>query len=89
MTAIHKQPLRIDDSEQVVRGWPIHVGLDPSGQPCVWYESSPEHPHQSLRVVGTGHLVPTGWLHVGSFINPPLFVWHIYRRPTPTERRSR
>lgn len=48
----------------------------------VWFEldaDAPTLPRQ-FKVIGTGHAVPSGVLHVGSVVCPP-FVWHLYEEP--------
>lgn len=53
---------------------------DQNGQPFVWLEVDPAAPKTDLvfAVVGTGHPVPDGFFHVGSWLSPP-FVWHLYQ----------
>lgn len=58
----------------------VHVGLDPSGTPCVWIEGDPEKLMDRLfEVVGTGQRVPVDGTHVGSWVDG-AFVWHLYER---------
>lgn len=81
MRTVYKYIIKITD-EQVI-SLPLvqllHVGLDPSGFPCVWAEVETEMPSSDVTifVVGTGHPVPDGAWHVGSFVQGG-FVWHIY-----------
>lgn len=58
----------------------VHVGKDPaSGYPAVWALVDPESSLETrdLAVIGTGHFVPSGAAHQGSFIDD-AFVWHIF-----------
>lgn len=53
----------------------IHVGLDPTGAPCVWAEVDPIHHIHELKlcVVGTGQEKPEDAKdHVGSFVQGPF-----------------
>lgn len=57
-----------------------HVGLDPQGQPCLWFEVNPfaNTVARAVFVVGTGGDVPDEIAtYFASFIQGP-FVWHIY-----------
>jgi hypothetical protein len=72
-------PLPADPTAPVV-----HVGVDPrSGQPAIWIEVIPENevPTEGRRMYafGTGHDIPAGMKHRGSFIDGP-FVWHVYEQ---------
>jgi len=60
-----------------------HVGLDPSGDACVWLLIA-EGPDEArtFSVVGTGHTFPPPWQPIGSFIDGP-FVWHAVEVLTP------
>ena len=59
----------------------VHVGKDANGVPAVWLEVSPASPTEKryFSVIGTGHSVPDGYDHVGTYLAEP-FVWHIYER---------
>lgn len=60
----------------------IHVGIDPTGEPCVWAEVNAENDMQEIKlcVVGTGQLKPSEAKdHLASFVQGP-FVWHVYLR---------
>ena len=58
---------------------PVLVGQDPNGIFCVWLEvdSDISMSKKTLEVFGTGHPLPAGALHCGSFATGP-FVWHVY-----------
>lgn len=61
----------------------IHVGLDPSGDPCVWAIVDTESPKKSkpLYIAGTGHKLKTfqhANSHIGSFVQGG-FVWHVFQ----------
>lgn len=84
MKTIYKYPIKIQDFQEVrvlKGGVPIHAGLDPQAQLCVWCEvdaskeaTEPLH----IFVIGTGHSIPDrARIHLGSFVQG-LFVWHIY-----------
>lgn len=92
MKAIWKYPIDIE-SEQHIRVQadftPLHVGIDPTGTPCVWGLVDPGNPEAtvSFRVLifGTGHPI-TGPeegnfddepKYLGSFVQGP-FVWHVF-----------
>lgn len=83
---IHKYPIDIVDEQTIeIRTSEgstyriIHVGLDPSGQPCVWVELTPGGWIRKtvIHVVGTGGRVTRSGNHIGSFVHGP-FVWHVY-----------
>lgn len=59
---------------------PIHAGLDPTGEACVWVEVDDDSPFREERdvvVTGTGTPIPDGAVHIGSFNDNP-FVWHVW-----------
>lgn len=68
------QTIEVPDNPKV-----LHVGLDPEGTPCLWCQvlTTNERVKLPVSVVGTGHPVPQGRAHRGSFIDGP-FVWHVY-----------
>lgn len=82
MKTVLKFPIAITDC-QIVRmpqgAQIIHVGLDPTGRPCVWAKVETTCPviERALFVTGTGHEVPDGAVHLGSF-NQESFVWHVW-----------
>lgn len=59
----------------------LHVGLDPTGEPCVWARVFPccgINDCLTLDIVGTGCPVSNSCnKHVGSFVQGP-FVWHVF-----------
>lgn len=85
MRTVHKFHINPDDRPTV----PIRhlrfvlAGLDPQTRPCIWLEVAPDVPNAGIvrefQIFGTGHEVPTGWEHCGSFVDGP-FVWHVYGR---------
>jgi hypothetical protein len=83
MKTIHKYPLQITDRQKIEThsGFkPLHVGLDPSGNACLWCQVNTERPKVDLVVfvVGTGNPMPEGSMdHFGSFIDKP-YVWHVF-----------
>jgi len=59
----------------------VHVGLDPKGDWCVWAEVDAGAGERTVRkwtVVGTGHEIPDTWEYLGSWAEPPVYVWHMY-----------
>lgn len=87
MKTIWKFPLVITDRQTVPipeNGVPIHVGLDPHGNPCIWCEIPSINIDRGLLevfIVGTGNEMPDrAENHLGSFIQGP-FVWHVYTAP--------
>lgn len=59
-----------------------HVGKDPNGAPCIWAEHEEGAPLTTeVWIFGTGHSIPPGWSHAGTFIDGP-FVWHVYTKET-------
>ena len=94
MKKIYKYPFDIEGSF-AIKKLPefapiIHVGLDPTGTPCLWAEIFPEwveaiEKYETARsarrirefaIVGTGQNCPIGE-HVGSWVQD-AFVWHLY-----------
>lgn len=65
-------------------------------QGCDWYvwldhETTAQPETRIFTVVGTGHPIPDGATHVGSFQDPP-FVWHVYElapEPRPVGQEAR
>lgn len=57
----------------------VHAGPDPDGVACVWALVDPHawNEHRSFHIYGTGHEVPAGALHIGSWVEGP-FVWHLF-----------
>lgn len=83
MKKVFKYPFHVTTSSTVYipHGSPLrHVGLDPTGTPCVWAEVDPDAKPAPVQlfVVGTGHPIPKEAVrHLGSFVQKP-FVWHVY-----------
>lgn len=62
----------------------LHVGLDPSNEPCMWFIVDPnsyavEFP---VYVIGTGHPVPGDPLRFLGTFNQGPFIWHIFTELT-------
>lgn len=59
----------------------VHVGKDPNGVICAWAEVNPDDKLNGVwvYVIGTGHQIPHGTGHVGTFNDGP-FMWHVYTR---------
>jgi hypothetical protein len=87
MDTIYKFPFEITDMQEIempMAAQIIHVGLDPSGTPCLWAEVDPTAPatHRKIAVIGTGNPLDFGHdytsaRHLGSLVQGP-FVWHVY-----------
>jgi hypothetical protein len=86
MRTIFKYPISITDTQTIeVRKESgttceiIHVGLDPSGTPCVWIELTPGDRTEKLaiHIIGTGNPVRGTKAYICSFVQSP-FVWHVY-----------
>ena len=85
METIYKYRLAITDKQRLnlPLGFKVlYVGLDPAGAPCVWIEVDTDQETKrgkNFYVVGTGNPIPDGAnQYVGSFVQAPLFVWHVY-----------
>lgn len=81
---IHKHRLCITMGDHAIttheRSKVLHVGLDPSGEPCIWLQVDTSQPfmHFGVFIIGTGHDVPREAVHhIGSFLDGE-FMWHIY-----------
>jgi hypothetical protein len=83
MKTVWKFPIRIAADQIVLMPFGakiLHVGLDPSSQPCLWANvtSSNVPVERSVHISGTGHPIPDGDnRHVGSFVDGS-FVWHVW-----------
>lgn len=83
MRAVYKYPLIMGEGAMLPNDAKIvYVGKDFSGQPCVWAEVEPfaRVPNNVIvHVFGTGHVLPDGFTHAGTWVDGP-FVWHAYWR---------
>ena len=80
MRTVYKYPLTLGKVVEVeaLNGDVVHVGLDPTGEACVWIEGDANSPMlRWFYIFGTGHLIESPASHVGSFVDAP-FVWHVY-----------
>jgi len=82
MKTVYKYPLVITDQSSIetsVGAKPLHVGLDPSGMPCIWCEVDPKARwcENTVYIVGTGNKIPAQTEHFGSFVDGYV-VWHVY-----------
>lgn len=83
MNTIYKYQFTIDDDQPLglpEGADPVHVGLDPQGNPCVWAAVDTEAAIEERRlyVRGTGHPMPNDYkVMLGSFTQGP-FVWHVF-----------
>lgn len=87
MRTVYKYPIRIVDV-QIIK---IHkcktrhpellkVGLDPSGNPCIWARVDPDELQTyplPIYITGTGHSVPEYYEYFDSF-NQGELVWHVF-----------
>jgi hypothetical protein len=78
---VWKYPFTVAD--HVVTEMPMDAVVidvrEQDGQPCFWVLCDPRRPMvgRQFRVFGTGHPIPSGFVHVGTFHSPP-FVWHVF-----------
>lgn len=87
MRTIFKYPLRIVTKQEIevpVGSSVLHVGLDATGKPCIWFEVEKDAADAGMKetivvyVIGTGHPIPEeASYHVGSFVIS-TYIWHIY-----------
>lgn len=85
MTTIYKYRLAIESSIEIKMPYaskPIHAGLDPSGDPCVWAIVNTDNPihERTFHVCGTGNPLTQAerdGRHIGSFQQGP-FMWHVF-----------
>lgn len=88
MKTIWKEPLTPDNARESLfhlelpKGAKvIHVGPDPEGGNCVWFEFERKNGDnkvpRTLEIFGTGHLIPPLSTHILSFKSGP-FMWHLY-----------
>jgi hypothetical protein len=91
MRTVYKYPLHVDYQQTIrvsrevgVSSKIVHVGLDPTGMPCVWVENRPGPINELfvIFVVGTGQPIPENTEHVGSFVQGS-YVWHAYLQYHP------
>lgn len=84
---VYKYPF--DVSDDVVVKMPDDAEIlkvdHQDGQPTIWALVDTESPAVMRRFIvrGTGHPVPDGVEHVGSFFHGP-FIWHLFEDPEPT-----
>lgn len=86
MRTVHKCPLRVGGFFEVLMPEDAKIVMfaDQGGDLMVWYETDTalipsEMKRRSVCVVGTGHLIHPGYVHVASCQQGP-FVWHLYQR---------
>lgn len=83
MKTIYKYSFNIKDEQLLelpATADPVHVGLDPQGQPCLWavIDTDLKTETRKLYVRGTGHWIPEDYkTMLGSFTQGP-FVWHVF-----------
>lgn len=59
---------------------PVHVGLDPSGELCLWAEVDPDNQlfDEIFYIVGTGCTIPYEVVkHIGTIVQG-WYVFHVY-----------
>jgi len=78
---IWKFPLNEERIKMPIGSWPLSVGLDPSGVPCIWCAVDDQEPGRWYRVIiaVTGGNTPNldSVRFVGSFVHGD-FVGHVY-----------
>jgi hypothetical protein len=80
---IWKYPLKVEHQQAIrvsAHTIPLHVGVDPLGQPCLWAMVEPDGPEQDVEVLmyGTGWEIPDSF---GTYLGTVVvgsFVWHYY-----------
>lgn len=83
MDTIYKYNFDIQDEWHITTfkgATPLHVGLDPTGSPAIWFRVNTLAITETRRmfIVGTGNPMPVAAAHyVGSFTEN-RFVWHIW-----------
>jgi hypothetical protein len=83
MKTIWKYEIAITDRQTLkvpCGGKAIHVGMDPSGAECIWFEVETENNeyYTTIFVVCTGNPIPQeATQHVGSLVRGWM-VWHVY-----------
>lgn len=91
MRVVWKYPLAIADEQTIdlpAEATPLHVGLDPVGQPCLWAMVDPDASKVAwtVRVVGTGNpTTVSARSYVGSFVQRP-FIWHVFADAAEADR---
>lgn len=85
-SAVLRWDVPVDDQEHTIRcGRIVHVDCrDPHAVTFWALDESPKL--HTLRVLGTGHSVPAGWVYVGTALSPELppfsprgaLVWHLF-----------
>ncbi len=84
MKTVYKYPLYIVDAQVVnlpAGAVVLHIAPDPQGKACLWAFVDTDRPLEtrSIVVTGTGHEVPDGLEHLGSFVQE-WGVWHVWER---------
>ena len=92
---IWKFPIEITEQQEITVNKDyrvLSVGLDPSGQPCLWIyvDSNPNSPKTSITInlYGTGGPVstrPGGF--IGTFLQGSL-VWHVFYGGQPLDKMA-
>ncbi len=85
MNTIWKFPIAITDRQSIQMPAEfsiLHVGLDPTGQPCIWAAVNAAAQKRAFEIVTvcTGNPLPHVGGYVGSFNQGP-FVWHVFTGP--------
>lgn len=87
MRKVHKLKidLQVTDYKLPMNAHIVQFCEDGQGELCIWYVfpcpsefcTEVEYVHRSLRIFGTGHDVPDGYMFVGTAICGRL-VWHLF-----------
>lgn len=86
MHTIYKYPLKVTDTQGVEvpnDAYPIHVGLDPVGDLCIWCRVDPNRIRRKMtvRIFGTGHPIDDTTLVFVGTVKMTNFMWHIFVSP--------
>lgn len=84
MPVIYKYPIEPTTKQtktEPYSWYPLHVGTDPIGEPCVWVEADltvPVETSYDFYVVATGSEVPdVAECYLGT-VHQEHYVWHIF-----------
>lgn len=86
--AIHKFPISMTSDRRIMMPYGAKVtavGLDGSGEPCVWALVDPNAVptiERKFGIYGTGGQVPDFCEFVGTFFTLP-YVWHVFEEKMP------
>ncbi len=81
MRTVYKYPILMEGSTLVLPDDAVVVHVGMQNLVTIWVELDKEAPvtPRHFAVFGTGHQIPDGWSHCGTFFDGP-FVWHVYEQ---------